>query len=549
MDEQRESTDLLQPADEPAQEAMPAEEAELTELPTEIEEPIETEAPAEEVEEFFDSEPEEVLEEASAAFLPDEQPQEAFETIEEPTAAQEAFEPIVQAQEDFYPIEEPIIAEELEETFEPLEQAQPDVPQATTEQQGDGWFSPLDESRLHEEDPLQDAQSLPTLFPQDVMVNEPEQPQVEPTVVPRPQRKKKRAWRIIRRILISLFKWLFALVLAVAVLALGLVGYLTMTEYDPGYAEKAQSGSKLITAVYDGSTALRIVTFNTGYGGLGEDADFFMDGGEGVTPESKEVVKENMIGIERILSDIDADVILLQEVDTDSKRSYEYNQWLQYEYDLENYESRFALNYSCDFVPYPIGDFMGKVHSGIATYSRYDIGTATRYSLPCPFSWPTRVANLKRCLLMTRIPIEGREQELVIVNLHLEAYDDGEGKTAQTEALMDLLRAEYAKGNYVIAGGDFNQIFPNADNYPLKDKSYWQPGTLEIVKYGWKYAYDDSVPTCRLLNEPYDRRDAQYYVIDGFIVSPNVIIKQVRTIDEDFVYSDHNPVLLEIELK
>lgn len=543
MDEQRDITpldDLLQPAIKP------------TEVPLEAEENVSDPAEELDVEEaaLHTDEPaaeEETTppEESEQVFVPVDEPQEAFDPVDE---AEETFAPIEESADSFVPAEEP------QKAFLPIEEPQEwshtpprlsDEPQNQT----DGLFSPINVRDIYENDPLQNADSLPTLFPQDEMVIEPEQPNVEPTVVPRPKRKKNRGRRIARRILISLFKWLFALVLAVAVLALGLVGYLTMTEYDPGYAEKAQTGSKLVTGAYDTGSTLRIVTFNTGYGGLGEDADFFMDGGEGVTPASKEVVKENMIGIERILSETDADILLLQEVDTDSKRSYEFNQWLQYEYDLEGYESCFALNYSCDFVPYPIGDFIGEVHSGLATYSRFDIRSATRYSLPCPFSWPTRVANLKRCLLMTRIPIEGREQELVIVNLHLEAYDDGEGKTAQMEQLMELLRTEYAKGNYVIAGGDFNQTFPNCDSYPLLDESYWQPGTLETLKYGWKYACDDSVPTCRLLNEPYDRKDAQYYVIDGFIVSPNVIIKQVRTLDEDFVYSDHNPVLLEVELK
>ena len=44
----------------------------------------------------------------------------------------------------------------------------------------------------------------------------------------------------------------------------------------------------------------------------------------------------------------------------------------------------------------------------------------------------------------------------MLVNLHLEAYDDGEGTDAQTAALKSFLEQEYAKGNYVIAGGDYN---------------------------------------------------------------------------------------------
>ena len=54
----------------------------------------------------------------------------------------------------------------------------------------------------------------------------------------------------------------------------------------------------------------------------------------------------------------------------------------------------------------------------------------------------------------------GSDREPVLVNLHLEAYDDGEGKIAQTNQLRDYIEDEYAKGNYVIAGGDFNQVFP-----------------------------------------------------------------------------------------
>lgn len=75
------------------------------------------------------------------------------------------------------------------------------------------------------------------------------------------------------------------------------------------------------------------------------------------------------------------------------------------------------------------------------------------------------------------IDLEGTDAQLVLVNLHLEAYDDGEGKAAQTAALTSFLEQEYAKGNYVIAGGDFNQTFPGGlDKYPIKNDDLWTPG-------------------------------------------------------------------------
>lgn len=389
-------------------------------------------------------------------------------------------------------------------------------------------------------DPLEQSDRLPDLFPDAPAEPESEEPEKAP--------RRKGRWK---RVLLKTCKYLFFLVLAVAIVAAGGVGYLTVTEYNPAYAEDAQRGNvngerKL------SEKSLRILTLNTGYGGLDDSADFFMDGGESVNPASQAQVEQNMVGIEDLIRAADADIVLLQEVDTDSKRTFGIDQWRQYEFDLEDYESRYALNYSCDYVPYPLPT-IGKVHSGIATFSRYDIESATRYSLPCPFSWPMRVANLKRCILVSRIPIERQDdQELVVVNVHLEAYDDGEGKVAQMEMLMQILEEEYAKGNYVIAGGDFNQSFPDGlERYPVSGSAQWTPGQLTELPEGWSYAWDSSTPTCRLLNQPYDPRssETQYYVIDGFILSPNVELVKVRTQDADFAVTDHNPVLLEVNLK
>ena len=193
------------------------------------------------------------------------------------------------------------------------------------------------------------------------------------------------------------------------------------------------------------------------------------------------------------------------------------------------------------------------MHSGLLTLSRFRMEGQTRVALPVPFAWPVRMANLKRCLLVARLPVEGTETELVLVNLHLEAYDGGEGKRAQTERLTELLASEYEAGNYVVAGGDFNQRIEGVgEAYPVVDASYWQPGGLArgILPEGWTFAFADGRPTCRLLNEPYDADDplTQYYVIDGFLCSPNVTVDSVEVIDGGFRYADHNPVLLRFTL-
>ena len=294
-----------------------------------------------------------------------------------------------------------------------------------------------------------------------------------------------------------------------------------------------------------------MLSFNTGYCGLGREQDFFMDGGSMVRPRSEEDVRANLNGILSELVRQNVDIYLLQEVDFDSWRSYYTNQADTYRHGL-SLNMACAYNFKCEFVPYPWPP-LGKVESGLVTFTGLNVTEATRESLPVPFSWPVSMANLKRCLLIERVPVEGTDRELVIINLHLEAYDDGEGKRAQTEQLMQILAAEYRNGNYVIAGGDFNQTFEGAASYPLLDESFWQPSKVYVsdLPNGFSFVYDDATPTCRLLNKPYDgeRKNAQFYVIDGFIVSDNLKVNLIETVDLNFQYSDHNPVLLQVTPK
>lgn len=346
----------------------------------------------------------------------------------------------------------------------------------------------------------------------------------------------------------KIIKVLLGLLLLVVLAAGGLLGYLSLTEYRPDDIEPlevVQAARKDNVRVGE---RLDVLSFNTGYCGLGREQDFFMDGGSMVRPRSEEDVRANLNGILSELVRQNVDIYLLQEVDFDSWRSYYIDQADTYRHGL-SLNMACAYNFKCEFVPYPWPP-LGKVESGLVTFTGLNVTEATRESLPVPFSWPVSMANLKRCLLIERVPVEGTDRELVIINLHLEAYDDGEGKRAQTEQLMQILAAEYRNGNYVIAGGDFNQTFEGAASYPLLDESFWQPSKVYVsdLPNGFSFVYDDATPTCRLLNKPYDgeRKNAQFYVIDGFIVSDNLKVNLIETVDLNFQYSDHNPVLLQV---
>ena len=63
---------------------------------------------------------------------------------------------------------------------------------------------------------------------------------------------------------------------------------------------------------------------------------------------------------------------------------------------------------------------------------------------------------------------------------------------------------------------------------------------------------DNSTPSCRYLDMVYEGADKmtfQYYLIDGFIVSKNMDVNYYFTIGQDFKNSDHNPVVLSVNLK
>ena len=404
----------------------------------------------------------------------------------------------------------------------------------------------------------------------------------------------------------KVLKWIGIFVGAILLVGIIFLIWLTAVEYKPADTEKVEVDSTYGSQklLYEGDE-FSLMTWNIGYGCLGDNADFFLDGGKGVMTATQERREVNIAGLKGTIVSKEPDIIFFQEVDRDSKRSYNKDELLELSVglselldqnnandilnDLEEYSATkgtdvnieivggdnksgdsdklgngystsFAYNYKAEYVPYPIPQCLGKVNSGIATFSKFNVEDAERISLPCPFKWPVKTINLKRCLLVNRIPVVDEDEketgkELVLVNLHLEAYDGGENKAAQTEQLREFLQSEYDKGNYVIAGGDFNQAFSNVDlsMYPEKEGN-WHCGLIETSDFGnnFQCEMDNSKPTCRLLDQPYqgaDKDSFQYYMIDGFIVSDNIEVGETKTIGTFFAPSDHNPVLMNVKLK
>jgi endonuclease/exonuclease/phosphatase family metal-dependent hydrolase len=152
-----------------------------------------------------------------------------------------------------------------------------------------------------------------------------------------------------------------------------------------------------------------------------------------------------------------------------------------------------------------------------------------------------------------RIPTSNGK-DLVVINVHNSAYDPGDKiKAIQLPYLRDLALREFEKGNYVVLGGDWNQCPPHfryETFAPALAEGYRQ-GNIpdDFFPEGWTYAYDPTVPTNRKCQSAYETGKTFVTLIDFFLVSPNVQVRKVRGVGQEFQWSDHQPVQMSIELQ
>lgn len=324
--------------------------------------------------------------------------------------------------------------------------------------------------------------------------------------------------------------------------------YATLTDFQPPLSEVLPVENTQSHKPKDDTFTFLI--WNIGYAGLGAQEDFFYDGGKMVIAPEKRV-KENLEGIKRFLQTHEqTDFILLQEVDRASRRSHYYDQLKHIATYLPNHSYTYARNYLVDFVPVPYLQPMGKVDAGLGSYSRYRVEEAIRYQLPGSFPWPKRIYFLDRCILTQRIRLP-HGKDLVVINIHNSAYDNtGELKSKELAFIRQLVADEFEKGNYIVAGGDWNQTPPNWNKYTFvkAGDDYVAENISEDFLPGWQWAFDPSVPTNRNVNTPYRPETTSGTIIDFYLVSPNLKIEQIKTHDLQFAFSDHQPVSLKVRI-
>jgi len=321
--------------------------------------------------------------------------------------------------------------------------------------------------------------------------------------------------------------------------------YITAVDYKPP-AELPLLTENNTEAVLKQGESFTVTTFNIGYAGLDKGQDFFLDGGTMSRSSSKEQTEANLAAITDFLQENRSDIYIMQEIDYSATRTFRIDEVDAITKALPSYSSTFAINYKVPWLPIPVTNPMGGAESGLLTLSAFKTAAQTRFDLPGKEKWPVQQFEVDRAFIESRFPVEGGK-ELVLVNLHLSAFDKG-GKIRkqQLEFLAGYIDRELEKGSYLIIGGDWNHSLPGTDPYAFKTTQEWpewlQPFPDTFGPEGFQWALDPATPTVRTLDIAYQENVNFLAVIDGFFVSPNVEIASVSGHDLSFEHTDHHPV-------
>lgn len=302
-----------------------------------------------------------------------------------------------------------------------------------------------------------------------------------------------------------------------------------------------------------------ICSYNVGFGAYSDDYSFFMDGGKYSRAFSKEAVIQNITGAMATIKQYDPDIFLVQEADKDATRSYHVDQTNIIRDSFSSYSNNFAYNYQSKFLFYPIWEPHGSTNAGIMTLSKYKMESAIRRSLPISTN-VFKFMDLDRCYAVTRLPVDNGK-ELILYNVHLSAYTvEDDIVSNQVKMLAEDMLKEIQNGNYIICGGDFNQdmlgISPEIFKTDVLSNSWALPFPKDLLPKNI-YLMSDHLsreelfglaPSCRNADSPYKKGTSFVTFVDGFLLSKNVEMEEFKTIDTEFKYSDHNPIVMKIKL-
>ena len=164
--------------------------------------------------------------------------------------------------------------------------------------------------------------------------------------------------------MILILKLILVLALLFGLYLLGSILLATFTNFSPPEKTSIAAEGNPKNELKQDET-YTIYNWNIGYAGLGSESNFFYDGGKMVRPKQPMVDKYFSGILNKVEEWKDADFIFLQEVDINSKRSYQLAESQLLNEKLITFFSSIAINYQVNYIPIPITKPMGKVKSSL----------------------------------------------------------------------------------------------------------------------------------------------------------------------------------------
>ncbi len=212
---------------------------------------------------------------------------------------------------------------------------------------------------------------------------------------------------------------------------------------------------------------IKVMTWNIRFGIA--RLRFFGDGcGDRVILKKSEVY-DGLTGLTEKIKLEDPDILLLQEVDVQSKKTgyIDQAQWL-----LDNTDFNYGAYASMWEAQIILADGLGRVNTGNLILSKWKLEEAERHQLALRGDQDglTQYFYLRRNVLKAKVEMPGKP--FYAVNTHLTAFATDDTKQKHIDGFKDILDGIVAEGQNFVAGGDLNEIPPNASklDYCLEDQ-------------------------------------------------------------------------------
>ncbi|MBT3742445.1 Metal-dependent hydrolase, endonuclease/exonuclease/phosphatase family [Polaribacter sp. Hel1_33_78] len=277
----------------------------------------------------------------------------------------------------------------------------------------------------------------------------------------------------------------------------------------------------------ENDTIFSIVTYNIGYlSGMTNNR---------AIEKPKQLFDNNMNKVLLETKNVNPDIIAFQEIDYNASRSYNVNQETEIAALGFNYAAK-AVNWDERYLPFPywpIKMHFGKVVSGQSIISKYPLKEHQRIVLQRVESEPfyRDAFYLERLAQVVKVVLNG--QEVVLINIHLEAFDKAT-RVNQFEEVLAIFN-KYKNDYPTILLGDFNSRARDKDAVIQKMFAMKGIGNAAFDMNNLGNTFDTK--------NPFERIDYIFYTKNSIEYISGKVLNQFEQA------SDHLPVEMQFKLK